>query len=53
MTTSARHEPQYRRVEVMCTDRAWRPVEMLAGQVPVRMGSLDQVAGRLRGLAFI
>ena len=30
MITSTRYEPRYRRVEVLCTDRAWRPVEILA-----------------------
>jgi hypothetical protein len=30
MITSTRYEPQYRRVEVLCTDRAWRPVAILA-----------------------
>jgi hypothetical protein len=30
MITSTRYEPRYRRVEVLCTDGAWRPVEILA-----------------------
>jgi hypothetical protein len=30
MIKSTRHEPRYRRIEVMCTDHAWRPAEILA-----------------------
>ena len=30
MATSTRRRPRHRRVEVLCTDRAWRPAEILA-----------------------
>ena len=30
MIMSTRHEPRHRRIEVLCTDRAWRPAEILA-----------------------
>jgi hypothetical protein len=30
MITSTQHEPRHRRVEVLCSDRAWRPAEILA-----------------------